>query len=121
MVQECYPTLVIMKICACESAFLVIIFQADHGLGMLTDFRSSKDTCLRERFSVFAAYYLPVMDVIEIPQDLTPVNLFRVILNEYFDTELAILPCNHYYFKDTVYLFHTEDVTSIVDTCTVIR
>ena len=97
----------------------IIIFQADHGPGMLTDFRSSADTCLRERFSPFAAYYLPGVDPNDIPQDITPVNLFRIVFNEYFGTDFALLPNNYYYSKDAVYLFRSEDVTPIVDTCTV--
>ena len=97
----------------------VIILQADHGPGMLTDFDSSANTCLRERFSPFAAYYLPGVDPSAIPQDITPVNLFRIVFNEYFDTGLVLLPNRYYYSEDAVFLFRSEDVTSIVDTCTV--
>lgn len=96
----------------------IIILQADHGPGMLTDFRSSANTCLKERFSIFAAYYLPGADPAAIPADVTPVNLFRIIFNEYFQTELPLLDRAHFYYKDTVYIFRAEDVTGQVDTCT---
>jgi hypothetical protein len=96
----------------------IIILQADHGPGMLTDFRSSTDTCLKERFSVFAAYYLPDVDPIAIPNDITPVNIFRIIFNNYFQADLPLLKNAHYYYKDNVYIFRTEDVTAQVDTCT---
>lgn len=96
----------------------IIILQADHGPGMLTDFRSSANTCLKERFSIFSAYYLPGKSGDVISDDITLVNSFRIVFNEYFDTNFDILPRYHYYYQDTIYLFHSEDVTSIVDTCT---
>src|SRR5215211_1693890 len=63
----------------------IIILQADHGSGMLTDLNSAENTCIRERFSPFAAYHLPgLMDDV-IPSDISTVNLFRIIFVEYFD------------------------------------
>jgi hypothetical protein len=95
----------------------IIILQADHGPGMLTDFQSSENTCLCERFSVFAAYYLPGVDKTIIPDDIISVNLFRIIFNQYFSTNLPILPARHYYFSG-IHIYRGEDVTSRVDTCT---
>lgn len=94
----------------------IIILQGDHGPGMLTDFRSSENTCLKERYSIFSAYYLPGIIPNAIPDDITPVNLFRIIFNEYFETDFSLLPRYHFFPKDTV-LFRNEDVTSRVDTC----
>lgn len=96
----------------------IIILQSDHGPGMLTDFSSFQNTCLRERFSVFAAYYLPSTDP-KIPQDITPVNLFRFIFNEYFDTDFPILQNNHYFIKQPVQVFRNDNVSSLIDTCSV--
>ena len=89
----------------------IIILQADHGPGMLTDFRSSKDTCLQERFSPFAAYYLPDLDKSVIPADITPVNLFRVVLNQYFDTDFEMLSNYYYYNEDSIFLFRFEELS----------
>jgi hypothetical protein len=97
----------------------IIILQADHGPGMLTDFSTSKNTCLRERFSVFAAYYLPKADPSIIPDDITPVNIFRIVFNEYFGTQFVLLPNSHYYIKGLVQIFNTEDITSVINTCSV--
>lgn len=96
----------------------IIILQADHGPGSMTDFVSSENTCLRERYSIFAAYYLPGADQAVIPDDLTPVNLFRIVFNEYFGTNYPLLPNKHYYV-DGIYLYKGEDVSSIIDTCSV--
>lgn len=94
----------------------IIILQADHGPGMLTDFKSLENTCLKERFSVFAAYHLPGMNPSDIPSDITPVNLFRIIFNQYFSAELPMLESRQYYYND-VHIYDPIDVTSLVDTC----
>lgn len=98
----------------------IILIQADHGSGFLTDFSSAENTCIKERFSPFAAYYLPGMEQDDIPRDLTTVNLFRMILNHYFDADLPLLENKQYYYKDTVYIYRLVDVTTHVDEeCTI--
>lgn len=94
----------------------IIILQADHGPGMLTDFNSAENTCLAERFSPFAAYYLPGVDSSVVPNDITPVNLFRIVFNEYFSADFPLLEDRQYY-SDGVFLYRQEDVTEQVDTC----
>jgi hypothetical protein len=93
----------------------IILIQADHGSGLLTDFSSAENTCIKERFSPFAAYYLPGMSPEDLPRDLTNVNLFRIIFNQYFDTDLPLLKNEQYFYKDTVYLYRLVDVTSRVE------
>ncbi len=89
----------------------IILIQADHGPGLLTDFTSSENTCLEERFSIFSAYYLPNLEHNPIPEEFTPVNLFRIIFNEYFSTDLPLLENRSYYYFDTIKIYHTEDIT----------
>jgi hypothetical protein len=97
----------------------IIILQADHGSGLLTDFSSAENTCIKERFSPFAAYYLPGIEQAAIPSDLSAVNIFRVLFNQYFQADLPLLKNEHYYFKDTAYIFRLVDVTGrINDECT---
>ena len=96
----------------------IIIIQSDHGSGLLTDFSSAENTCMRERFAPFAAYYLPDRNANIIPFDVTPVNIFRIVLNEYFNTDLPLLENQYYYFSDTVYLYRPIDVSSrITESC----
>jgi hypothetical protein len=93
----------------------IIILQADHGPGMLTDFQSSANTCLKERFSTFAAYYFPGMDEARVPADISAVNVFRLVFNQYFEAEMPLLENRFYYYKDTIYIYRAEDVTAQID------
>lgn len=95
----------------------IILLQADHGPGMFTDFESAENTCLRERFAAFAAYYLPGAASPIVPKDITPVNLFRIVFNQYFSANLPTLENRHYY-SDGIHLYRQHGVTEIVDTCT---
>lgn len=73
----------------------VIIIQGDHGSGMLLDWELSKNSCLRERTSILNAYYIPKTN--DLYESITPVNSFRVVLNEVFDLQLPLLEDRSYY------------------------
>jgi hypothetical protein len=93
----------------------IILLQADHGPGMLTDFASAANTCLTERLSTFAAYHLPMVDPGIVPDNITSVNLFRIIFNEYFGANLPILEDSQYYPRQSVFIHDLEDVTASID------
>ena len=96
----------------------IIILQADHGSGMLTDLASPEHTCIRERFSAFGAYYLPNLSPEATPSDISTVNLFRIILNEYFGAQLPLLENEQYFYKDTQTYYDFEEVTErLSDVC----
>jgi hypothetical protein len=79
----------------------VIIIQGDHGPGMFTDFLDLDKTCLNERFSILNAYLLPDKDLSQLHPDISPVNSFRIVLNEYFGTDLEFLPNRSYYITES--------------------
>lgn len=89
----------------------IIIIQGDHGSGAFIDYHSSANTCMSERFSILNAYYLPDVNGLKVlvPEDITPVNTFRMIFNQYFSTDLEILP-DKYYFSTTSAMFQFEDI-----------
>jgi hypothetical protein len=92
----------------------VIIIQGDHGSGMLLDFSSSANTCLHERTSIFNAYYLPGDGKKDLYASITPVNSFRIVLNNYFGANLPLLEDRSYYSGwNTPYKF--EDVTNRIE------
>ena len=92
----------------------IIILQADHGSGMLTDLTSAERTCIRERFSPFAAYYLPGLDGGVVPSDISNVNIFRIIFNNYFKATLPLLESRQYFYKGMQTYYDFEDVTARV-------
>lgn len=75
----------------------IVIIQADHGPGSRMSHRDVHKTDLHERFSILNAYHLPKVDRKDIPQDITPVNTFRYVLDHYFQAELPLLPNRSFY------------------------
>jgi hypothetical protein len=75
----------------------IIVLQGDHGPGSRTSFSSVDASCLHERFSILNAYYFPDNKYDNLTSDITPVNSFRVILNQYFGASLDLLENKHYY------------------------
>jgi hypothetical protein len=66
----------------------VILLQGDHG----TDFlRWANPAHVRERSGAFGAYYLPDGGARSWPDTVTPVNLFRLVFDTYFGTDLPLL------------------------------
>lgn len=75
----------------------VIILQGDHGPGAYYDQHKASKTNLQDRFSILTAVYFSGKSSAEIPEDLSPVNTFRIVLNKYFSAKLPLLPNKHYY------------------------
>jgi hypothetical protein len=92
----------------------IIIIQGDHGPGIFLDAQSAIPPCFDERFSILNAYYLPGLDPDAVPPDITPVNTFRMIFNEYFSANLELLP-NHQYFSQPEAIHQFKDVTDRTD------
>ena len=75
----------------------VIILQADHGPGAYLDWKSVENTCLKERFSILNAYYLPQGGSSQLNQHITPVNSFRVLFNYFFGTNFEFMDDKEYF------------------------
>ncbi|MCJ7511957.1 MAG: LTA synthase family protein [Anaerolineales bacterium] len=69
----------------------VIVLQADHGPGAGLNWLSPETTDLRERMSILNAYYAPAASG-ALYEGITPVNSFRILLNEYLGYDLPLLP-----------------------------
>jgi hypothetical protein len=93
----------------------VIIIQGDHGSGIQTDYDSWENTCLYERYSILNAYYFPGVEKTSIPMDLSPVNSFRFIFKNYFNSDLELLP-NRQYFSTSAHFYEFIDVTDKIET-----
>ena len=76
---------------------VIIIIQGDHGPASLMHPLSLEQTDVRERMPILNAYYFSDGDYSELYDDISPVNSFRVILNQYLGTQLDLLPDKHYF------------------------
>jgi hypothetical protein len=96
----------------------VILIQADEGAGFYNErlkpwdnWKTATDTTLKNKFPILAAYYLPEIKKTNLYSSISPVNSFRVILNDYFGTNLPILEDKHYIFPDLNHLYQFTDIT----------
>ena len=77
----------------------VIIIQSDHGPGSQLHLGSLEQTLPAERFSILNAYYFPNQEYTSLYSSISPVNSFRVVINQFFGGEYELLPDRHYYSK----------------------
>ena len=75
----------------------VIVLMSDHGPAMGLNVSSYDKTNLEERFSILSACYFPDEEYSTLYSDITPINLFRSILNKYFATNLPLLDDQSFY------------------------
>lgn len=99
------------KIMARSATPPIIILQADHGPSMLGNYDELDEACLYERYSILNAYYLPGFASLSIPEDVSPVNSFRLVFNLYFGTDLELLP-DLMYFSPIGRMYRFTNVTS---------
>ena len=81
----------------------IIILQADHGSASTfygqdsSGWQRPTQEMLRERMTIFNAYYLPDENNDLLYDSITPVNTFRLIFNSYLDTNYELLDDKSYY------------------------
>ncbi|MFH2012299.1 MAG: hypothetical protein ABIJ37_06330 [Pseudomonadota bacterium] len=75
----------------------IIILQADHGPSAMLDCENPYNTNLKERMSILNAYYLPNKGHKYLYDTISPVNTFRIILNQYFGANYEILKDESYF------------------------
>jgi hypothetical protein len=81
----------------------VIILQGDHGPGSILNWDEPELNQLPERHAILNALYLPpdLRGRLEaaggFPDSVTPVNTFRILLRQLFDTAFAMLPDKSYF------------------------
>jgi hypothetical protein len=86
----------------------IIILQSDHGACY-----GPYEEHLADRMAILNAYHLPNQDYEDLYQTITPVNTFRVVLNQYFGTDYDLLDDRNYY-SDTETPYSFIDVTDKV-------
>lgn len=93
----------------------VVIMHGDHGSAMTGSLYSDKPstTYLRERMGIFLAFKFPNYEGKQIPADITPVNVPRLLLNNYLGANYPLLP-NRSYFSSYVHPYKFTDVTNVL-------
>ena len=93
----------------------IIIIQADHGLREVVAGGDSMFSQLQERHAILNSAYLPpsgrrTVPSVQLYDSISPVNTFRAILSQYFDTTMALLPERSYFsFLERPYHFYDID------------
>ncbi|WP_372369093.1 sulfatase-like hydrolase/transferase [Candidatus Uabimicrobium sp. HlEnr_7] len=88
----------------------IIIIQADHGPSLQTNWKNHKATNLNEKFNILNAYYFPNQKYQNLYPEISPVNSFRIILNDYFSLKLDLLP-DESYFASWAYPYNFIKIT----------
>lgn len=92
-----------------EGPFVHSEFRGRPGLGI--DWSKLSAEALSIHMQILNAYYLPKVDKSSLRPSTTPVNSFRIIFNEYFKTNLDLLPDKNYIIKDTDHPYYFIEVT----------
>ncbi|MEM0950927.1 MAG: hypothetical protein AAGI66_02145 [Cyanobacteria bacterium P01_H01_bin.74] len=78
----------------------IILIQSDHGTGYAlqdTPGYVPTDLMLYEKMQILNTFYVPKQIEEQLTQAMTPVNTFRIIINELFGQKLPLLPDHNYY------------------------
>jgi hypothetical protein len=75
------------------------------------DWSRATDAQLDQKFSIFAAYYLPGVDDSTLYPGMSSVNSFRFVFDRYFDADLPLLPDRSYIHQDKHHPYVLTDVT----------
>jgi hypothetical protein len=75
----------------------IMIIQGDHGPGSRLHQGLLEKTLPAERFGILNAYYFPGQEYTSLYSSISPVNSFRVLLDQFFGTDYALIPDRHYY------------------------
>jgi hypothetical protein len=104
---------VITKILQSSREPPIIILQSDHGSGSRWNCQSAdpNQSDVKERMSILNAYYLPDGGERGLYESITPVNSFRLVLNNYFGAKLSLLPDRNY-LSSTTSRFEFVEVSS---------
>ena len=90
---------VMRRLLATASRPLVILLHADHGPGSGLWWESREASDVGERLGILCALRFPGGDYADIPDDLSPVNLFRIVFNRHLGTRYPLLPNQSYFTR----------------------
>jgi hypothetical protein len=90
----------------------IIVLQSDEGpYDGLDDGTNATDEELEQHLGILNAYYFPRVSDTRLYPRITPVNSFRLVLDDYFGANLPLLPDRNYVFADRSHIYSFIDVT----------
>lgn len=88
----------ITQIIANSASTPIVILQSDTGPYLtMNSWQEPNQESVWERMSILNAYLLPDLPSETLYPDISPVNSFRILFNNYFNTNYSILPDKNYY------------------------
>lgn len=101
----------------------IIIIASDHGPAsslnrsdfLITDPDKFNKEGIKERLANLNTFYFPDKNYSKLYPSITPVNTFRVILNQYFGQDLKLLPDRSYFSNNKANEYRMFDVTELVN------
>ena len=91
----------------------IMIIQGDTGSAFNGDWDNPSEDLIIERMSNLNAIYFPNGNYEAFSEHVTPVNLFRIIFNEFFDANYTLLEDNMYWSTNNKPYAH-KDVSNIL-------
>jgi len=98
-----------------ESDESIIIIQGDTGSSILNN--PDISDYMKKRLSILYAIYIPNADTKSFSKNISPVNTYRIIFNNYFETNLEILDNRYYWhtYSNEIDDNRFKDITEIMD------
>ncbi len=97
----------------------IIIIMGDHGPGAYYDTLKMNESCLVERFSILNSYYFPDGNYERLYPSITPVNSFRVVLDQYLGATMDLLADKNY-FAGWLSPYQFTDVSDTIDAACIV-
>jgi phosphoglycerol transferase MdoB-like AlkP superfamily enzyme len=82
---------VVTKIQSDSKRPTIIIIQSDHGPRGMWGFDKYLDIPATEQAKIFNAYYLPSQDYSGFTNETSPINSFRLVFNQVFNTNFELI------------------------------
>ena len=100
----------------------IIVIASDHGPASTLSPREFQETDptkfdiegIKERMAILNAYYFPDKNYEKLYPNISPVNSFRLVLSQYFNQDLDLLPDESYLTDNKENLYRFSDVTRLM-------
>ena len=93
----------------------IIIIQSDHGERTGINWDEPTEDMIKQGLNNLNAYYFPNEKKNKLYDNISPINTFRIIFNEYFDSDFELLDDRYYWMKSDKKPYDVKDVTEIID------